>query len=42
VWSGLFVKAFPKVELVVAWNDYRLLCMVRYGALLCMAELLVI
>ena len=42
MWSGLFVKAFSKVELVVAWNDYRSLCMVRYGALLCMAELLVI
>ena len=42
MWSGLFVKAFPKLELVDAWSNYRSLCMVRYGALWCMAELLVI
>ena len=44
MWSGLpvFVKAFLKLELVVAWNDYRSVCMVRYGALWCMAKLLVI
>jgi hypothetical protein len=32
VWSGAFVKAVPKLELVVAWRDYRSLCMIRYGA----------
>jgi hypothetical protein len=42
VWSGLFAKAFPKLELVVSWSDYRSLCMVRHGALWCMAELMVI
>ena len=42
MWWGAFVKAFPKLELVVAWSDYRSLCMVRYGALWCVAELLVI
>jgi hypothetical protein len=42
VWTGLFVKAFPKLELVDAWSNCRSLCMVRYGALWCMAELLVI
>ena len=41
MWSGAFVKAFPKLELVVAWIDYRSLCMMRYDALLCVAELLV-